>query len=79
MSSPWRFVVLLLEEVLGPGVLVDHVGERRLEALLVHAALDGGDAVGEGVDAVGVVAGVPLEGDLDLLVVLGLLEVADLA
>ena len=48
--------VLLLEEVLGPGVLVDRVGERRLEALLVRAALDGGDAVGEGVDAVGVVS-----------------------
>ena len=60
--------VLLLEQALGPGVLVDHVGEGLLEALLVHAALDGVDAVGEGVEAVGVVAGVPLERDLDLLV-----------
>ena len=68
MSSPWRFGVLLLEQVLGPGVLVHHGGEGRLEALLVGAALGGVDAVGEGVDAVGVVAGVPLEGDLDLLV-----------
>ena len=59
--------VLLLEQVLGPGVLVHHGGERRLEALLVGAALGGVDAVGEGVDAVGVVAGVPLERDLDLL------------
>ena len=42
------------------------------------AALDGVDAVGEGVHAVGVVAGVPLEGDLDLLAGLALLEVADL-
>jgi hypothetical protein len=40
----------------------------------VHAALDGVDAVGEAVDAVGVEAGVPLEGDLDLLVLLDLLE-----
>ncbi len=71
-------LVLLLQQVLGPGVPVDHRGERGLEALLVRAALDGVDAVGEGVDAVGVVAGVPLERELDLLAVLGLLEVADL-
>jgi len=49
----------------------------------VHPALDGGDAVGEAVEAVGVVAGVPLEGDLDLhrrvVGVLGLAVVADLA
>ena len=70
--------VLLLEEVLGAGVLVHHRGERRLEALLVGAALDGVDAVGEGVDAVGVVAGAPLEGDLHLAVALGQLVVADL-
>ena len=67
-------VVLLLERALGPGVLVDHGGQGLLEALLVHAALDGGDAVGEAVDAL-VVAGVPLQGDLDLAVVLGGLEV----
>ena len=54
-------VVLLLEEALAACVLVHHVGEGLLEALLVHAALDGGDAVGEGVEAVGVEAGVPLE------------------
>ena len=58
--------VLLLEVVLGAGVLVDRGGERRLEALDVGAALDGVDAVGEAVDAVGVVGRVPLERDLDL-------------
>ena len=64
-------LVLLLEQALGPGVAVDDVGEGLLEALLVHAALDGGDAVGEGVDRL-VEPGVPLQRDLDLLVVLGL-------
>ena len=71
-------LVLLLQQVLRPRVPVDHAGERGLEALLVHAALDGVDAVGEGVDAVGVVAGVPLERELDLLTVFGPVEVADL-
>ena len=60
-------------------MLVDHCGEGGLEALFVRAALGGVDAVGEGVDAVGVVARVPLEGDLDLLLLLGEVVVADLA
>ena len=77
MSSPSRLSSFSFSSgCLPPGVLVDHAGERRLEALHVHAALDGGDAVGEAVDAV-VVAGVPLERDLDLLVLLVDLEVAD--
>ena len=42
----------------------------------MHAPLDGGDAVGEAVDAL-VVARVPLERELDLLVGLGLLEVGN--
>ena len=42
----------------------------------MHATLDGVDAVCEGVKAVDVEPGVPLEGDLDLLVVLLLLVVA---
>ncbi len=71
--------VLLLEGALGPSVLVDHRGEGGLEALLVGPALGGVDAVGEAVDAIGVVAGVPLEGDLHLVVLLGQLVVADLA
>src|SRR3546814_12342441 len=58
--------------------LVDDGGEGGLEALLVGSALGGVDAVGEAVDAVGVVAGVPLERDLDLLVLLGHLVAADL-
>ena len=78
MSSPRRFSSFSFSRSRGPGVRVDHVGQGLLEPLLVHAALDGGDAVGEGVDAL-VVAGVPLQGDLDLLVVLGLLEGGDLA
>ena len=60
--------VLLLELALGHRVAVDHVGEGLLEALLVHAALGGGDVVGERVDAL-VEPGVPLHGDVDLVVV----------
>ncbi len=71
-------VVLLLEQRLGPGVLVDHRRERRLEPLDVHPALGGGDAVGVAVDAL-VVPGVPLHGDVEhLAVVVDVLEVADL-
>ena len=79
MSSPSEVGVLLLEQVLRPGVLVDHGGECRLEALDVHATLDGGDAVGVAVDAL-VVAGVPLHGDVEHLavVLVFVLELADL-
>ena len=75
-----QVLFLFLEQVLGACVLVDHAGERGLEALDVHATLDGGDAVGVAVDAL-VVAGVPLDGDVERLVV-GLVfvfEVGDLA
>ena len=70
---PTQVLVLLLERALGPGVLVGHVGEGLLEPLLVHAAVDGGDAVGERVDAL-VEPGVPLEGELHLHGLLVLLQ-----
>ena len=79
MSSPWRLSSFSLSRMALAGVVVGHLGEALLEPLLVHAAFDGVDAVGEAVDAVVVVPGVPLEGELDLLVLLGLLEVPDLA
>ena len=44
----------------------------------MHATLNGGDAVGEGVDGL-VIPGVPLQRDLDFLAVLGFLEGSDLA
>ena len=78
MSSPWRFSSFSLRRPLARAYLLSTAGEGGAEALDVHAALDGGDAVGEAVETVGVEAGVPLEGDLDLLLGLGLLEVADL-
>ena len=65
MSSPRRLSSLSLRRLLRLRVLVDHVGEGLLEALLVHAALGGRDVVRERVDAL-VVAGVPLHRDLDL-------------
>ena len=74
-----KVLFLLLQQVLGSGVLVDDAGERGLEALDVHAAFDGGDAVGVAVDAF-VVAGVPLDRDVERLTVgvVFVLEVGDL-
>ena len=66
-------VLLLLQDVLAAAVLVHHVGEGLLEALLVHPALGGRDVVRERVDAL-VVAGVPLQRDVDLGVVGAVLE-----
>ena len=66
MSSPVRFGVLFLEELLVLGVLVHHGGQRGAEALFVGAALMGVDGVGEGVHRLRVAA-VPLHRDLDLV------------
>jgi len=74
---PLHVLVLLLQCTSRPGVLVHHVGEGLLEPFFVHASVDCGDSVGERVDAL-VVAGVPLERDLDLHRRLLLLERADL-
>ena len=68
-----QVLVLLLQRASGPGVLVGHAGQGGLEPFLVHTALDGRDAVGEGVDAL-VEAGVPLQRDLHLHALLDLLE-----
>ena len=78
MSSPSRFSSFSFSWPLLARVAVDDVGEGLAEALLVHAAFGGRDAVRERVDAL-VEAGVPLERDLDLLAGLGLLVDADLA
>ena len=65
-------LLLLLDESLAARVAVDHVGERLLQAFLVHAALVGVDRVRERVERL-LVAVVPLERDLDLgALVLGL-------
>ena len=74
----FEVLLLLLQEVPAAGIAVDHVGQRLREALDVHPALHGGDAVGEGVDGV-VVARVPLQRDLDLLALVGLFERRHLA
>jgi hypothetical protein len=57
-------LVLLLEDALAPGVVVDRAGERVLEALEVGAALVRVDVVREREHRVRV-AGVPLQRDLD--------------
>ena len=57
--------VLLLEQVLFAGVIVDHAGECGAEALKVHAALGGVDVVGKRHDVLAVAA-IPLQGYLDL-------------
>ena len=59
-------------------VAVHHAGQPGAEALLVHPPLNGVDAVGEGVQAVGVVTAVPLEGHLHLVAVFLLGEEPDL-
>ncbi len=66
-------LVLLLEVALLAGVAVHHVGERLLEALLVHPAFGRRDVVGERVDAL-VVAVVPLHRDLDLAAGVGVTD-----
>src|SRR5919106_1765052 len=68
--------VLLLEEVSAARVAVDHVRQGLAQALLVGAALVGVDGVGEGVQGL-CEAGVPLEGHLDLGVLLLAPEVND--
>ena len=74
-----RFSSFLLQQVLRSAYLLTTPGERGLEALDVHTALDGGDAVGVAVDAL-VVAGVPLDRDVERLAVrvVLVLEVSDL-
>ena len=57
--------VLLLEQVLLAGVIVNHAGERDAETLEVHAALGGVDIVGKRHDVLAVAA-IPLQGYLDL-------------
>ncbi len=63
MSSPVSRSSLALIRFFSAGVAVDHRGERGAEALLVGAALDRVDRVGEGVDRLGV-GRVPLHRDL---------------
>ena len=45
-----QVLLFFLQDVAGAGVAVHHVGQRLGESLHVHPALNGGDAVGEGVD-----------------------------
>ncbi len=72
-----EIVVVVLEEVPLLGIAVHHRGQRATKSLLVHPPLEGVDAVGEGVETIGVEAGIPLEGHLDLLPVLNAFDVAD--
>ena len=70
-------VFALFEDVAFERVTVHHVSQGLAEALFVHAALSGRDAVGEAVQAVAVEAGVPLERDFDFLFFFFGFEVAD--
>ena len=71
-----QVLVLLLQQALLPGELVDRPGQRLPEPLLVGAPLVGVDVVGEGEHRLGV-PGIPLEGDIHLDVVADLLEADD--
>jgi hypothetical protein len=70
-------VLVLLEDAVAAGVVVDRARERRLEARQVHAALVGVDVVDERVRVLAE-ALVVLERELDLRLRLLDLEVADL-
>ena len=58
-----EIVVFVFEDVLVAGIPVDHARERRAEALLMGAALGGGDRVREGVHGFRICRR-PLHGDL---------------
>ena len=73
-----KVVVVGAQHLAVTGVVVHRGRQRRTETLGMHAALDRVDAVGEAVDAIGVEAGVPLEGDLHLVAVFGCREESNL-
>ena len=79
MSSPWRFSSFSLRRPLARAYLLTALVRAFLKPSSCMPPSMVLMPLAKRVEAVGVVAGVPLEGDLDLLVVLGLLEVADLA
>ena len=58
---PDEVLFLLLQEGLGPGVAVDHVGQGLLESLLVHPAFVSVNSISKSVDGLGI-ACVPLHG-----------------
>ena len=62
-----KVVLFLLQQVLTTRVLVDRCCESGAETLIVHTTFNGVDAIRETVDAIEVVAGAPLERDLDLI------------
>ena len=68
--------VLVLDEVLGLGEVVDGAGERPPQPLFVGAAFVGVDVVGEGEDRLGVPAG-PLHRQFQLTVLAGRFDVED--
>ena len=70
-------VVLLLEKSLGSRVPVHDRGQGSAEALHMCPALNRGDAIGKRMQSVGLVSGVPLERDLDLLGLFEMFVVAD--
>ena len=71
---PGQGGVLVLEKVHAPAIVVEHLGEGRLKAGLMGAALGGGDVVDIGKDALAV-AVVVLHGDIHLNAVLCPLDV----
>ena len=70
-----KVVFVVLDQVPLLGVTVHHRGQGTAEALLVHPPLQGVDPVGKRVKAVGVEAGIPLEGDLNLLTLFDPLDI----
>ena len=73
----FEVVIVVLQEATVSGISVEDPCEGAAETLFVHASLDGVDAVGERMEAVGVETGVPLERQLNLVSILVLVEVPD--
>ena len=72
-----EILLFLLEKSLGARVVVDGAGDRRPEAREVRASLVGVDVVREREDVVDV-AGIPLHGQFDGVIVFFTLEMDDL-
>ena len=72
-----KVVVVVLDQVPLLGVTVHHRGQSTAETFFVHPPLECVDPIGKGVQAISVKAGIPLEGDLDLLTLFDALDIAN--
>ena len=70
-------VFFFLQRIGSTRVFVDHRGKRSLETFNMHAAFNGGNAVGIAINTL-VITGIPLQCDVDGLFVVAALVVSNL-